>query len=399
MGEVKRLRREDDVGMYELFKHSSQCVEGGVCSYRDCHRMMEVLEHPKDCQVQLKGGCVECRRYWGLLTQHAKRCEQVNCFVRFCDRIKAQIKRTKVVHTQAAEEVKSLTIAERAQARARAREEEVKSQAAQAPQATQAPQEAQASKVQEEDASKVLVDSFTGGEVKSMPFAISQAQADAVASAYAEALSRAVPVLPSLTVAQVQAQAEALSGSVPVLPAPTVAQVQSQAQAYAEVLAIAQAQRDSQKDSAHKRLMSQLKRARELARTQATTTTTTTQAVEVTTTTTTTQAEDLVDYSTEDEEPVEEVEPVEEEVKLEAQEEVKEERKRKWLVFQMGNGCYYEGFCRRSGIPHGECRVYSSRRKLLYEGTYKDGKRDGWGKEYRCGVLWYEGNFKDGKRV
>jgi outer membrane murein-binding lipoprotein Lpp len=74
-----------------------------------------------------------------------------------------------------------------------------------------------------------------------------------------------------------------------------------------------------------------------------------------------------------------------------------------WLVIKRGYGNTYEGYC-KNGIPHGEGREYdkssynSSQMELRYEGMWKDGKRDGPGKQFHDGDVYFEGIWKDGQK-
>ena len=53
-----------------------------------------------------------------------------------------------------------------------------------------------------------------------------------------------------------------------------------------------------------------------------------------------------------------------------------------------------------NGKRHGKGKEYGSRERLKFEGEYKNGKKNGKGKEYdKNGNLIFEGNYLDGSRI
>lgn len=70
------------------------------------------------------------------------------------------------------------------------------------------------------------------------------------------------------------------------------------------------------------------------------------------------------------------------------------------LYHQHSNTLKYEGQM-LNGIPHGQGKYYSvinGQPSLSYEGEYKDGERDGFGKGYDNGRLYYIGMWKNHKK-
>ena len=57
--------------MLTLLDHASECSVPN-CQVPNCSRMKALLMHSPECTVRLTGGCVNCNRFWRLLSLHAK---------------------------------------------------------------------------------------------------------------------------------------------------------------------------------------------------------------------------------------------------------------------------------------------------------------------------------------
>lgn len=76
----------------KMLMHACQCDDldcrlVGVA----CKKMKIHVNHTKVCEYQTNGGCTHCRTLFLLCSYHAKGCEQVNCTVINCTRIKEKL--------------------------------------------------------------------------------------------------------------------------------------------------------------------------------------------------------------------------------------------------------------------------------------------------------------------
>ena len=64
------------------------------------------------------------------------------------------------------------------------------------------------------------------------------------------------------------------------------------------------------------------------------------------------------------------------------------------------NIIHYKNLCKKYfiGDKNGKVKEYNNDDYLIYEGDYKNGERNGEGKEYYYNILIFEGEYKDGKR-
>ena len=52
----------------------------------------------------------------------------------------------------------------------------------------------------------------------------------------------------------------------------------------------------------------------------------------------------------------------------------------------------------RFGLKIGKGKDHNNDGKLIYEGEYVNGKRNGYGKEYKNDLLIFDGEYKNGKK-
>lgn len=74
----------------KMLMHACQC-EDSDCELVACKRMKIHVNHSKACEYQTSGGCVHCRILFLLCSYHARGCKQVNCRVIDCTRIKEKM--------------------------------------------------------------------------------------------------------------------------------------------------------------------------------------------------------------------------------------------------------------------------------------------------------------------
>lgn len=84
MTRVERLNRT-----IQTLIHSTRCP-GGICEALSCSRMKQVMRHVESCTIGIH--CDWCRQFFLTIYIHSQFCNQRNCFVPGCKRIKSQVK-------------------------------------------------------------------------------------------------------------------------------------------------------------------------------------------------------------------------------------------------------------------------------------------------------------------
>ena len=67
--------------------HASNC-KSRRCTEQTCHRLKQSVQHSRNCQIRMNGGCNVCNRLIALCRNHEHACKEENCDFPFCFSIK-----------------------------------------------------------------------------------------------------------------------------------------------------------------------------------------------------------------------------------------------------------------------------------------------------------------------
>lgn len=90
--EQRRARQRSLQLFLQALVHSSYCTKSD-CHLAACRKMKELLQHRKDCEVRVRGGCEVCRRVLCLVQMHSKSCTKKGCPVPHCEDLKQHLAR------------------------------------------------------------------------------------------------------------------------------------------------------------------------------------------------------------------------------------------------------------------------------------------------------------------
>lgn len=79
----------------ELLLHAATCTSP-KCSFANCSKMKELLEHAEQCQQQATGGCDVCKRIWELFQIHSRQCRATSCPVPNCRAMRERLRELKM---------------------------------------------------------------------------------------------------------------------------------------------------------------------------------------------------------------------------------------------------------------------------------------------------------------
>ena len=75
----------------QFLVHGSQCCDV-MCTQPGCIRMKRILRHTRDCELQISENCITCKQFLSLCYSHAKNCNNDECPVPVCPRIKKNLR-------------------------------------------------------------------------------------------------------------------------------------------------------------------------------------------------------------------------------------------------------------------------------------------------------------------
>lgn len=89
--EPKKTPRQQMVDNLNALVQACQC-DDAVCSVVACEKMKKLVNHSKECEDLVNGGCSRCKTLFVLCCYHARSCQLENCSVIHCTRIKAKMR-------------------------------------------------------------------------------------------------------------------------------------------------------------------------------------------------------------------------------------------------------------------------------------------------------------------
>ncbi|CAF1196571.1 unnamed protein product [Didymodactylos carnosus] len=93
------VQRQQSMQHYiETLLHAANC-QNFSCSYCGCLLFKRVIRHTKECNEK-KRQCNICKQALLLFYYHAKICEEQNCQVPFCEKVKIKIRKQRLAHDQ-----------------------------------------------------------------------------------------------------------------------------------------------------------------------------------------------------------------------------------------------------------------------------------------------------------
>ena len=77
--------------------HACQCRDMS-CKLQSCIKMKRVIRHTRDCRLRNNGNCSICKQFVALCLFHARSCNENQCSVPLCSKIKQKFEELRIEH-------------------------------------------------------------------------------------------------------------------------------------------------------------------------------------------------------------------------------------------------------------------------------------------------------------